>query len=583
MSSPEQNDFLSAFYDGETAAGESAVAREFVQRSPEAAREVKEYERLAGLLRGLPRVALPPEFAASVMQQAERESLIPLEPIVQNTALQNSTAQNAGSVKVGPQPSGNSRRRWILVSAISGAIAATLMISVGLVNRPQQPGPGAIAIRESLPADSMRVPGKAMRPAPVAPALAKAESKVAKTEVDRGGLQPKSDEILLTPSLKSSVASPSPAAGERDAAPRGFASPKMAKSGVNEPVSVPQQSPLPDQDFGLVLPANLKTAKVGDVVEALQQDGKQVAVVRLTVVNQVEALDGVQSLLVRNTTQILQNADEIRHMRQRFAAGKAADVPKESIPIAPGDMICVYAEGSRAEMLRVLQGLQSERHIQEAELTNTIPFEVLEEFANSAVPAKQQMGGGSSTQKLDANQPSVAGRNAAGSQLAVSLPAETVNKIMSRGQQPASARNRRKGKSPAETQLGPQLQAKSQPASPQRDDLQVAKDKAYDSKSAQGQAAPARRGSRSRSQTIAKNEKRRESGDLDEAAAAQQSFQIFFVITDQGQSQTQAQPPGQSKVGVGVQSGPQSGTVPRAAPASQAPNSAKQAAPNKSP
>jgi hypothetical protein len=584
MSSSEPNDFLSAFYDGETAAGESAVAREFVQRSPEAAREVKEYERLGSLLRGLPRVAVPPEFAASVMQQAERESLIPLEPV-----LQNSAAQNPAPGQAVPQPTGNSRRRWILVSAISGAIAATLMISVGLLNRPKPRGSEEVVIRENATPDSMRAPGRATSPAPAVPALAKAESKVAASELDRRGLRSKSDENLLAPALKSPAASPSPAAEDKDAAPLSFA-PKTAQSPVNEPVSTAQQSPVPQEEVGLVLPANLKTAQVGEVVEALQQDGKQVVVVRLTVVNQVEALDGVQSLLVRNTSQVLQNVDEIKRMRQRFAGGKAADVPKEALSGAPGNMICVYAEGSRAEMVRVLKGLQSERHIQEAELTSTIPLEVLEEFANSGVPPNQQIGGLISAQKQDTKQSAVTRKSAAGSQLAVSLPAATVDKIMSRGQQSASARNRRKG-GPSQVQLGPQLDARSHSGSPQRDDLQVSKDKTSDSKGDREQRVASRRSSQSRSQKSAKSEQRGEPRDVDEVAAAQ-SFQVFFVITDQSQQQMPMQPqtpiqplmPRQSKVGAGVQSAPQSGAAPRAdQPASQVPDAAKQAAPNKSP
>ncbi len=54
----------------------------------------------------------------------------------------------------------------------------------------------------------------------------------------------------------------------------------------------------------LVLPTDLKKAKVGDVIEAMEKVGDQVAVVRLKVVDQSDGLGQLRSLLVREPARI---------------------------------------------------------------------------------------------------------------------------------------------------------------------------------------------------------------------------------------------------------------------------------------
>ena len=81
MSSAHPKDYLSAFYDREATPEEEATAKSLVNRAPEASREVQDYRRLSRLIQEVPRAVAPPEFAAAVMQRAERESLIPLDPV----------------------------------------------------------------------------------------------------------------------------------------------------------------------------------------------------------------------------------------------------------------------------------------------------------------------------------------------------------------------------------------------------------------------------------------------------------------------------------------------------------------------
>ena len=326
-------------------------------------------------------------------------------------------------------------------------------------------------------------------------------------------------------------------------------------------------------ELALMLPANLKTAKMGDVVEALQQDGQQVAVVRLTVVNQVEGLDGVQSLLVRNTSRTLQNVDEIKQIRKQFTLDKSARVSKAAVPTAAGDLICVYVEGSRDEMLGVLRDVQNESQIRAAELTNTIPFTTLEEYASRAVPSQKQ----SADQSAVANQQIAKGAvaqtpKASGSQMAVSLPAATVDKILTAGQ---STTNARVQNSKAEAgQVTQQL--------PYAFDAPAEKsDVANRQGRNEGQAAMAPRRSAAGgagSRAVAKQAGRSQSRDSNEIAASQKPFQIFFVITDQPQAQTTQQPLNAAKAAAAPAKRSDAGQL---APAAKAP--ANSPPPNQAP
>ena len=478
MSSANSNDILSAYYDREAAPNEEPAAKLLEGTSPEASRELKDYKQLSRLIQELPRVAAPPEFAAAVMQRAERESLIPIDAVASREPAQSN------SESFGP------RRRWIVAVASLVTVAASLLVAVFVFNRPWASGP---------------------------------RKEVARQEgIAAADFQPVSKESGPPPQGKDSFA---PSVAAKSSGSSNHSSVLAARE---------KESLEKGHELALTLPANLKTARVGDVVEALQQDGQQVAVVRLTVVNQVEGLDGVQSLLVRNTSRTLQNADEIKRMRQQFPADKSADVPKAAIPASPGDMICVYAEGSRDEMLGVLQDLQTESHIQAAELTNTISVSTLEQYARRAVPADKQNAGGPAADRQIAKGDVNQSRQVVGSQLAVSLPASTVNKILSAGQRPSDFSSRSLNAAPAQL-------VQQNPAA--LDQTVLDQDRQKESlASDEGKAArPAQRPvpGAAVSRAVARQSNRSKSRNAQEVAAAQKSFQIFFVITDQPAAQTQ--------------------------------------------
>jgi len=502
MSSANPNDILSAYYDGEVTPNEEEAARALVEGSSEGSREVKDYARLSRLIRALPKLSATPEFAAAVMQRAERESLIPLDPVA--------AAQSAGQVE-----RFGSRRRWILAAVTSVAVVAALLIAINFIGPRPAKGPEAVAVRDSASRPTAELEGR--KASPFADALAAKHREDSDRPLAPVAKTADKKAVLVQSKLAGAPAMVAAPARGKDA----------AKASVDESIAKSQ--------LGLMLPANLKTAKVGDVVEALQQDGRQVAVVRLTVVNQVEGLDGVQSLLVRNTSRTLQNAEEIKRMRQQFAPGNSTAVPKSAVPSAPGDLICVYVEGSRDEMLGVLQDLQNERHIQAAELTNTISFTMLEQFAGSAVPTEKQGAEGAGSQSgMMAKGAVVQAPKPPGSQLAVSLPASTVNKILGGGQSVGPGL-RQTSDAPAPAQVAQQDQSELDSSVHTLNEIiQQADTKKSPAKKNQGQAAvPAQQPSPSRSVA---GKSRSRSRNSQQVAGESKSFQIFFVITDQAQA-----------------------------------------------
>jgi hypothetical protein len=523
MNSANPNDLLSAYYDGEAAPHEEAAAEALVEGSPEASREIKDYKRLSRALQSLPKVAAPPEFAAAVMQRAERESLIPLDPAL---------SARATDSPVGP------RRRWIVAGVSIVSVAAALILAINVFAPAKRQAPRQEIARQEPASALADLQNRKTIASADSPALKK-QASIERAKLDASGQSfgpsvAKSDDASRRDAVLSAKAgAPLSARATHQPAAAPMSAVRAPSVVSKEAAEQADQAGEKQRDLGLMLPANLKTAKMGDVVEALQQDGQQVAVVRLTVVNQIEGLNGVQSLLVRNTSRTLQNVDEIRRVRQQFSDNKSAEVSKSAVPSAAGDMICVYVEGSRDEMFAVLQGLQNESHIQAAELTNTISYTALNEYANQTAEGRSAVANRQIAKGAVAQSPPPAG-----SQLAVRLPAATVNKILSARQSTHQSTSGPNSNAPAQVvqELNVQQRDVELNASGlKRDDQQ--REKGLGSAD-QGQASVAAQQSvtgRLQSKAAQGRSRSRNSQDV---AAAQKPFQIFFVITDQPQSQT---------------------------------------------
>jgi hypothetical protein len=492
MNSKTPDDLFSAFFDREVTSAEEAAALARVQASPQAKQELQDYQRLSEWLHELPRHTVPPEFAAAVMQRAERETLIPLDA--------NAIVECDSHVE---RPS---RRAWIFTIASTAAVAVAVLFFVTQPGRQNRPA-GVVADKFAVVADNEASPLAVGRNHPTvafAPA-AKAPLVVGKTAAV----------AMLTENSEGPQA---------DAALGATSQPQRGKTSAFaiRPKSTGAITPQ------LVFPANLKTAQVGDVIEALENVGEQVAVVRLTVVNQAAGLDGIQSLLVRDASRTVQNVEEVQALRKRFTDKKGTvAIDGAKTPNSTGDLICVFVEGTREQLAGVLKDVQNESQIQQAQLTNTISAAKLAQYANRPVaPA------------LQSRNPS-----AAGSQGVLSLPVATVDKILAENEavQKQTEGATKEGLQYEPTAPGQAAQIKtaalgdrSNSAAYQYQAKTVARPESI-AQVRQKSVGPL---------TLDKKKDRagRTAGSQQIVAAAQRSYQVFFVLDDASLAQSQIVP-----------------------------------------
>ena len=349
MTSKIPDDLLSAFLDREVTPDEEALVAKHLQKSPQARQEFQDYQRLGQLLHELPRRTVPTEFAAAVMQQAERETLIPLEA---------SATLPSDSQSVRPF-----RRAWIVSLVGLATTAAAVLVVVNLPARKDAARKDAVAVREATfgprpsrpePQPTKAVTLEAPSSMPAAP-KPNADSKVAIAKADRHFQASKASRMArqAAPSLNFAAAAP-----------------LAADAGKSR----------------MVFPAELKAAREGDVVEALESVGDQVAVVRLTLVNRTASLGGLQNLLVRDASRPVRGEEKEKLMKERFAEKKGSVVvDAKTVSNGPGELICVFVEGSREELVGVLKEVQNQSQVQRAQLTNAISPAKLAEYAQRPV------------------------------------------------------------------------------------------------------------------------------------------------------------------------------------------------------
>ncbi|MBD3674611.1 MAG: hypothetical protein HUJ26_13900 [Planctomycetaceae bacterium] len=111
MSNSPSHDLISAYVDDRLSVEERAEVDALLESSPEARAELESYQKLSGLLKGLPTEEAPNDLASRVMAQAERESLHG-----------KTIAQPASSTP-------SSSRRWIISTASLISAVAILFLA----------------------------------------------------------------------------------------------------------------------------------------------------------------------------------------------------------------------------------------------------------------------------------------------------------------------------------------------------------------------------------------------------------------------------------------------------------------------
>jgi hypothetical protein len=486
MTSKIPDDLLSAFLDREVTPDEEVLVRKHLQKSAQARQEFQDYQRLGQLLHELPRRTVPTEFAAAVMQQAERETLIPLDA----SATLPSDSQSARPF----------RRAWIVSLVGLVATAAAVLVVVNLPVRKDAVRNDTVR-NDTVRNDTVRKDAVAVREATFGPRSPRPEPQFPKAvELDAPSSMPAS----AKPNAEATIAVAKADGHFRARGKSGMASP--AAPPLNAAAMAPAVV-----DAGksrMVFPADLKKAHEGDVIEALESVGDQVAVVRLTLVNRTTSLGGLQNLLVRDATRPVRGEEKEKLMKERFAEKKGSVVvDAKTVSNGPGELICVFVEGSRDELVGVLNEVQNQGLVQRAQLTNAISPAKLAEYAQRPVTTAQHSGA-----------------------QALSLPHATVDKITGAATAPlGTAMDREKDVPQSANDLMDLVQSATTGGTVQKPGMPGQ------------QSVPAK-----------KRQAGASTGKQLVAGTTQRSYQVFFVLDDQSVTESQAKAGGEAQVSPGT-------------------------------
>ena len=290
------HDLISAYVDDRLSPEERAEVEALLQSSAEARTELEGYRRLRKTLKALPTEPAPADLLARVMTQAEQESL---------------HGKTLATVAVAQDERGSFRKRWT-VPAVSVVTTLGLALLVMIqFNSPQAfvdntATPEAASDREEAAASEF---------------LADA------TEMDRSAT---ADEAVAMDDI-----------GEMER---------------NLLRSDQFQFARPGNSDGTIMLSDfdLRTADVGDVVDALQMKGDGVAVVKLTVLDRQRFLNNLHVLLSD-----LNVPEEVRGVNT-YDEGQ-------------NDYYAVYVEAGEGRFKELMANLQEDMNIAQMYVSTTIP------------------------------------------------------------------------------------------------------------------------------------------------------------------------------------------------------------------
>lgn len=381
------DDLLSALHDGELTGAEKIAAEQRVMALRESQRELSEIQQISSLLQALPAETLPSEFSHQVLKTIERELLIP----ARTGLLEEFSAWSRWL--------GNSRN-WALGSAAVVMSAAGLLLMTRVMT--------SDVTRGTRPAASLATDARSPD-AGLAVAISSFDSPmtapISASELDRFGA-PEKLEAAAASAAKSSMSAPGLAGGKTVAAKGAVASDlsRLSDATANN-LSFSQET--------------LRTAEIGDVIDALQADGDQVAVVRLTVVDRQQGMKRLQLLLAKNhivsTDDAGLSSAPLESEAKKNSLRKELVKEKKSAPVDGSNeqMLAVFVESNSQQLAATLSDLRNSDLVQNLSVETPILL------------AQRDMSGGASlaTSVKDGNQ-STASRGDVSRGLAESLSAK---------------------------------------------------------------------------------------------------------------------------------------------------------------
>ena len=349
---------LSAYLDGELSPAERERVERLLEESAEARQELRELEQIGQLLRQLPRESLPKTFALNLLDFCQSETAVSEG---ETHALAGTVSAKSRQENPLPRPSphaGFLKRRfgWIGLAALGISAAAGLML---MLKRPDSPteNDNRIARQETAnPAGDRSA----------SPMFAESDEQVFPMS-DRGSLPAdvpgEASSDAMTP-LNAEAAALSPQA-DASPAPAGNAEERrlIAQEG-----------------------ANFKNIAPGDMAEALDRRGDEVAVVKLIVGDRQQALKELETLLRRHQI-VLPGESAFDQTPAGFR-----DVRKDS------SLAAVYVEAGNDRLTAALRDLQSGSAIQGLSMEAPISLALLDSW--SPPPSAELSGAGRQVQRF---------------------------------------------------------------------------------------------------------------------------------------------------------------------------------------
>lgn len=338
---------LSAYLDGELSAREREEVEHWLEQSPAARQELLELEQVGLLLRQLPKDALPQSFAPQVLDACLSDTGVfeSITPPPATALPKTSPPEN----RPGQDPSYRPKKTWFRFT--SALVAASALGLIALLSWPKPDGSNRENIAQNSP--------------PAANEDAK-DSGVCATAVDDN----------LEMQLAAGDANAVDALNDvRFQQPGPTQSAK--KLGEETPLQSAAMTMAADASIGFgrggenaknpdLGNKNLKDLPIAELVEALDAQGQQVAVVRLVVADRQQGLKHLQQLLQKH---------EIAHESTKQTEQDRVAVGDLGLK-AQSEMLAVYVETSEDQLASVMQDLQQEAAFQE--LTMAAPVESAE-------------------------------------------------------------------------------------------------------------------------------------------------------------------------------------------------------------
>lgn len=297
---------ISAYVDDRVSPEERAKVEVLLQSSPEARAELENYRQLRKTLQGLPKEFAPPDLYTRVMIQAEKESLLGKPPATV------AAADDKGSL----------RKRWT-VPAVTAVASLGLLVLV-MVRFNARPDAPQATSASGLAADSSDSGSGETTPVSSEPEVT--------TFDDSGAVALNSDEVRdLRRELR-----------------------------LTDQIQIAQEGNS-DGVINMLSAYDLRTAEVGDVVDALQMKGDGVAVVQLTVLDRQRFLDNFHVLL--SDLNVPQEARRANNYGERR-----------------NDYFAVYVEAGEGRFEALMENLQQNMDIEQMYVSTTIPSSDLNSY-----------------------------------------------------------------------------------------------------------------------------------------------------------------------------------------------------------